>query len=231
MVTTATTAVPLVSEETFDKESIPLTASSSLTLRTTSDDEMTTFDQPLMPSEPYQKVSSSSFPFVNLSSFFFLAESRPISRLALVNSANDADVAANSAGHSVVTSENQLEPRRSNSSNRQNFHTSNGGHSNSIAIEIFVHGIVDEHRSSPNRNQFAQSEQSGRCSNGDAQIEKFATRAVRSAATAFRLRQLRQQAAAAATSTTRRNDAEHQISEFTTEAGQSSDDDFACQTA
>lgn len=58
MVTTATTMVgPLPSEETFDKESIALTASSSLTLRTTSDDEMTTFDPLSMPNEPYQKLS------------------------------------------------------------------------------------------------------------------------------------------------------------------------------
>ena len=39
----------LVSEETFDKESVPLTASSSLTLRTTSDDEITTSEQKSLP--------------------------------------------------------------------------------------------------------------------------------------------------------------------------------------
>ncbi len=46
--------VPLVLEETFDKESVPLTASSSLTLRTTSDDEMTNSEQPFLPSMDIQ---------------------------------------------------------------------------------------------------------------------------------------------------------------------------------
>jgi hypothetical protein len=43
---------PLVSEETFDKESMPLTASSSITLRTTSDDETTNLEQPVLPPPP-----------------------------------------------------------------------------------------------------------------------------------------------------------------------------------
>ncbi len=43
------TIIPLISEETFDKESVPLTASSSLTLRTTSDDEITNSEQPSLP--------------------------------------------------------------------------------------------------------------------------------------------------------------------------------------
>ncbi|CAF0757215.1 unnamed protein product [Rotaria sordida] len=45
--------VPVLLEETFDKESIPLTASSSLTLRTTSDDELTNAEQQqLFPTPP-----------------------------------------------------------------------------------------------------------------------------------------------------------------------------------
>jgi hypothetical protein len=45
----SSTIIPLISEETFDKESVPLTASSSLTLRTTSDDEITTSEQTSLP--------------------------------------------------------------------------------------------------------------------------------------------------------------------------------------
>ncbi|CAF3569477.1 unnamed protein product [Rotaria sp. Silwood1] len=50
-------------EETFDKESMPLTASSSLTLRTTSDDELTNPEQQVLPTpsaviETQQKSSS-----------------------------------------------------------------------------------------------------------------------------------------------------------------------------
>jgi hypothetical protein len=52
----SSTIIPLVSEETFDKESIPLTASSSFTLRTTSDDDMTNFEQPPSVIETQQKV-------------------------------------------------------------------------------------------------------------------------------------------------------------------------------
>ncbi|CAF0993409.1 unnamed protein product [Rotaria sp. Silwood1] len=53
----------LPSEETFDKESMPLTASSSLTLRTTSDDELTNPEQQVLPTpsaviETQQKSSS-----------------------------------------------------------------------------------------------------------------------------------------------------------------------------
>jgi hypothetical protein len=44
------TILPLVSDETFDKESVLLTASSSLTLRTTSDEEITNSEQQLLPS-------------------------------------------------------------------------------------------------------------------------------------------------------------------------------------
>ncbi|CAF0754435.1 unnamed protein product [Adineta steineri] len=45
------TIVPIVPEEPFEKETIPLTASSSITLRTTSDDDMTNSEQ-LQPQQP-----------------------------------------------------------------------------------------------------------------------------------------------------------------------------------
>ncbi|CAF3854382.1 unnamed protein product [Rotaria sp. Silwood2] len=46
------TTVSVLPEETFDKESIPLTASSSLTLRTTSDEELTNPEQQLLSTPP-----------------------------------------------------------------------------------------------------------------------------------------------------------------------------------
>ena len=49
-----------MSEETFDKDSIAMTASSSLTLRTTSDDDMASLDQASLPMETHPKVCSSS---------------------------------------------------------------------------------------------------------------------------------------------------------------------------
>jgi hypothetical protein len=121
MVTTATTMVgPLPSEETFDKESIALTASSSLTLRTTSDDEMTTFDPLSMPNEPYQKVSSYFFvlklSFIN---GFFLAESCSRNRFSVVgkyfavNASICCNVTTNSTCYnSIVTSKNKFESFR-----------------------------------------------------------------------------------------------------------------------
>lgn len=63
--------VPLLPEETFDKESVPLTASSSFTLRTTSDDELTNSEQPLLPPiEIQSKVFSISFSFFYFIKFF-----------------------------------------------------------------------------------------------------------------------------------------------------------------
>lgn len=46
----------MVPEETIDKESIPLTASSSLTLRTTSDDDVGNADPPLVNTIATQQV-------------------------------------------------------------------------------------------------------------------------------------------------------------------------------
>ncbi|CAM2702999.1 unnamed protein product [Rotaria socialis] len=46
------TSVPVLPEETFDRESMPLTASSSLTLRTTSDDELTNSGPLPLPTPP-----------------------------------------------------------------------------------------------------------------------------------------------------------------------------------
>lgn len=51
---TVTTNVSLIPEETYDKESVPLTASSSLTLRTTSDDEITNAEPPTLPPMEFQ---------------------------------------------------------------------------------------------------------------------------------------------------------------------------------
>ena len=55
------TNIPLVSEEIFDKEPIPLTASSSLTIRTTSDDEITNTEPPVLPPMEIQSKVFRSF--------------------------------------------------------------------------------------------------------------------------------------------------------------------------
>lgn len=45
-------AIPPVCEEVFDKESVPLTASSSITLRTTSEDEIANLEPQILPPPP-----------------------------------------------------------------------------------------------------------------------------------------------------------------------------------
>ena len=49
-----TTTISLIPEEPYDKESMPLTASSSLTLRTTSDDEIANAEPLSLPPIEFQ---------------------------------------------------------------------------------------------------------------------------------------------------------------------------------